>query len=87
MTMIEKAALALQRAWDKHDAPAMLPPLTFTDDEGRYLVRAVLQAIREPNAGMVEAAMAVVDDPNDGGFHGLVFEEQFTAAIDAALSE
>jgi hypothetical protein len=83
MTMIEKAALALQRAWDKHDAPAMLPPLTFTDDEGRYLVRAVLQAIREPNAGMVEAAMAVVDDPNDG----LVFEEQFTAAIDAALSE
>lgn len=93
MEPIERGALALQKAWDAHDAPAMLPPLTFAADEGRYLVRAVLQAIREPSEGMLEAGMdaswpgeeAVYDDEHDSlesatraGWH---------AMIDAALNE
>ncbi len=56
MTVIERAARALEAAWDDgSDVASGLPPIEFTDAERLHLARAVLQAIREPTPEMIEA--------------------------------
>ena len=84
MTPLERAASALQTAWDGGEAEG-LPPIAFSETEARYLARAVLQAIREPSEGMLEAGK------EDSGIDGYVNDfwpiVPWQAMIDAALSE
>lgn len=54
MTPIERAARAVQKAWDDgSDAACGLPPIEFSEAEAMHLARAVLQAIREPSDHML----------------------------------
>jgi hypothetical protein len=55
MNTLERAARALQTAWDKGEDTLHLPPLTFTDTEATALILAVLKAIREPDDSVFEA--------------------------------
>lgn len=104
MTVIERAARALAGGSDKFDALPLdkreLRELQrhgyqhdTTQSELLDDARAVLQAIREPSEGMVEAGQSALEDPDITGDDGTVCivdgdaNAVYRAMIDAALSE
>ena len=81
MSPDERAARALQEAWDDgSDVASGLPPIEFTDAEAAHLARAVLQAVREPSEGMIEAGRW-----NDFTPHSVDSSETAAADADVAL--
>lgn len=84
-TIIERAARAVA---EKLNADAMaMPGKRATDAD---VVRAVLQAIREPSEGMVEAAEDTREPCESGGYYSEDLPSPdivWKAMIDAALEE
>jgi hypothetical protein len=88
MSPVERAARAIQSAWDDgSDVASGLPPIEFTEAEALHLARAVLQAIGEPSDDQLIAAQRAMFAATRSTPPSHSIRTGFVAMIDAALSE
>lgn len=93
MTPVERAARAVKAElrkqdvlWEDGEAPGQLMMQTGSVADLDAVIRAVMQAIREPSEAMVRASVAAVGR-SDPLIAELVAPKSWQAMIDAALSE
>lgn len=75
---LERCARALQDTWNSIEG---LPPIDFLPHESEYLVRAVLQALREPDEAMLAAAKPEPTHLYGEGNRGADYQAQMKVAV------